>query len=37
VTVDRQDQATKIELTEFVRADNLDPKLFEPTWVKKPQ
>jgi outer membrane lipoprotein-sorting protein len=33
ITTDRQGLDTKVELTEFTRADNLDDKLFEPTDV----
>ncbi|MBO0765416.1 MAG: outer-membrane lipoprotein carrier protein LolA [Hyphomicrobiaceae bacterium] len=33
ITTDRQGLDTKVELTEFAKADDLDPKLFEPTAV----
>jgi outer membrane lipoprotein-sorting protein len=33
ITMDTQDQNTKVELTEFVRAENLDPALFVPPAV----
>jgi outer membrane lipoprotein-sorting protein len=33
ITTDSQNQDTRVELTEFVRADSLDPKLFVPTSI----
>jgi outer membrane lipoprotein-sorting protein len=33
ITTDRQGLDTKVEITEFAKAENLDPKLFEPTAV----
>jgi outer membrane lipoprotein-sorting protein len=33
VTTDSQDQETKVELTELVRAESLDPSLFVPTSI----
>jgi outer membrane lipoprotein-sorting protein len=39
VTVDSQGLETKVELSEFAKAENLDEKLFvpQPIWLHKPQ
>jgi outer membrane lipoprotein-sorting protein len=37
ITVDSQDQATRVELTEFVRAENLEASMFVPPMLQKLQ
>lgn len=37
ITVDTQEQATKVELTEFVRAENLEASLFVPPMLQRMQ